>query len=226
MVIMRSLLLIPTAFEKAKIDPNSLATFRSMGLDVELCGFGLIASTAQATRLITQRHPDRVILAGIAGLYRTKNVDETWIGKAAIFDRVVSYGIGVGSGLNFTSAGALGWSQLQSEERAGPPIDMIALGTTGDSSTKESVNVLVSVTAASADYEEASGKLRCFPDALAEDMEGFGVAIACQLCEVPLSIARGFSNWVGDRDHKNWKVSEAMESVCKLLIETSGSLSK
>ncbi len=51
-------------------------------------------------------------------------------------------------------------------------------------------------------------KLRVFPDAMAEDMEGFGVALACRFAEVPLSIVRGFSNWVGDRNHSNWKVTK------------------
>lgn len=223
---MRSLLLVPTKFEKAKIAPETLSTFRSMGTDLDLCGFGLIASAAQAARLITQQQPDRVILIGIAGLYRRNDVDESWIGKAAQFDQVVSYGIGVGNGLNFTSAEALGWSQLQSETHAYPSCDSIQLNTLGDSWTNENVKVLVSVTAASADDQEASEKLRSFPNALAEDMEGFGVAMACQLCNVPLTILRGFSNWVGDRNHNNWKVCEAMENACALLIELSRSQSK
>ncbi len=193
---------------------------------MELCGFGLIASAAQAARLITQRQPDRVILAGIAGLFRNNGVNETWIGQAAMFDQVVSYGIGVGGGSNFTSAGALGWSQLQTETAVCPASDRIKLARIGDSLPKGTVNVLLSVTAASADDHEAGGKLRYCPDALAEDMEGFGVATACQLCQVPLTIARGFSNWVGDRDHKNWKITEAMDSVCQLLIEMSRSHSK
>lgn len=220
---MRSLLLIPTKFEKARIEQEALSSFRAMGISLELCGFGVIASAAQAARLITQHEPERVFLVGISGLYRRDDVDNTWIGRAAQFSRVVSYGIGVGSGQKFKSAGSMGWSQLQSETLVYPLDDSIELDTLGGSDTRVPFGLLVSVTAASADNQEATEKLSCFPNALAEDMEGFGVAMACQLCQVPLTIIRGFSNWVGDRDHKNWKVSEAMENACKLLIELSRS---
>jgi futalosine hydrolase len=228
---MGSLLLIPTAYEKGMIAPEMLSLFRSLGIDVALCGFGLIASAAQTVRLITQRQPDRVILAGIAGLYRNGEVDEGWLGRAVRFDRVVCFGIGVGSGLEFKSSGQLGWSQLQSEQQAYPATDVIELdkfgkGLVDDELVKENGTTLLSVTAASANGDEARCKLACFPNALAEDMEGFGVATACQLCGVPISIARGFSNWVGDREHKNWKVSEAMGSVCELVIKISRSHSE
>lgn len=48
---------------------------------------------------------------------------------------------------------------------------------------------------------------------LAEDMEGFGVAIACRLWDTPLSIIRGLSNVVGDRRHTEWQVEAALRAA-------------
>lgn len=223
---MGSLLLIPTAYEKGMIASETLTLFRRLGIEVALCGFGLIASSAQTARLITQRQPDRVILAGIAGLYRNKEIDEAWLGRAVQFDRVGCYGIGVGSGLEFQSSGMLGWSQLQSEHRDYSASDVIELESSGLEAEQRTGWTLLSVTAASANTEEARLKREHFPDANAEDMEGFGVAMACQLCRIPISIVRGFSNWAGDREHKNWKVAEAMDSVCNLVIKISRSRSE
>lgn len=223
---MSSLLLIPTAYEKGLIPSETITLFGTLGFEVALCGFGLIASSAQTARLITQCQPDRIILAGIAGLYRDEEIDETWLGRAVQFDRVGCYGIGVGSGLNFQSSGTLGWSQLQSEQRTYSASDVIEIQSSGLERDQRSSWTLLSVTAASANTEEARQKREHFPDAAAEDMEGFGVAMACELCQVPLSIVRGFSNWAGDREHKNWKVAEAMGSVCELVIKISRSHSK
>jgi futalosine hydrolase len=205
------------------IASETFTLFRTLGIEVALCGFGLIASAAQTARLITQRQPDRVILAGIAGLYRNREIDETWLGRAVQFDRVGCYGIGVGSGLNFQSSGTLGWSQLQSEQHAYVASDVIELESLGLDLQQRTGWTLLSVTAASANTEEARSKREYLPDANAEDMEGFGVAMACELCGVPISIVRGFSNWAGDREHKNWKVAEAMGSVCELVIKISRS---
>ncbi|MCU0713365.1 MAG: futalosine hydrolase [Pirellula sp.] len=221
---MRSLLLIPTAFEKSKIPKEILDNFGSMGIRVELCGFGLIASSAQTARLIALTKPERVVLVGIAGLYRGADPSDAKIGQAVLFDRVACYGVGVGGGSSFTSAHELGWRQLQSETEDYPLQEEIVLatsGVTGEAGMKQGRCKLLSATAASANDEEANEKLQRFPDATAEDMEGFGVAMACQLFRVPLVIARGLSNWVGDRDHSKWKVTEAMESACKLVLDFS-----
>ena len=77
--------------------------------------------------------------------------------------------------------------------------------------------VLLSVCAASADPSEAADRLRRYPDACAEDMEGFGVALSCRLERVPLQIVRGVSNRVGDRDHGRWEIDSALLAAAILI---------
>lgn len=49
-------------------------------------------------------------------------------------------------------------------------------------------------------------------------MEGFGVALACALHGVPLSIVRGFSNAVGERDPSRWKIPLALGAARALAL--------
>ena len=90
---------------------------------------------------------------------------------------------------------------------------------TGNDSAGTS-RVLLTTAAASADQTEAAEKLRRVPEAIAEDMEGFAVAVACRIASVPLTIIRGISNRVGDRDHERWQIKPALDAAAKLAIET------
>ena len=59
-------------------------------------------------------------------------------------------------------------------------------------------------------------RLERYPDAVAEDMEGFGVAVACYFGGVPLQIIRGISNRAGDRDKRNWDIDGALHAAGEL----------
>jgi len=48
---------------------------------------------------------------------------------------------------------------------------------------------------------------------IAEDMEGFGVALACRLHCIPLATVRGLSNVAGDRRHAGWEVERALRAA-------------
>jgi futalosine hydrolase len=73
--------------------------------------------------------------------------------------------------------------------------------------------------AASADRRQAGWRRELYPDAIAEDMEGFGVATACAIAGVPLRIVRGISNEVGDRAHDRWCIPAALESARRRVLD-------
>lgn len=210
----RQLILVPTDIERrvlaARLDGRLPADAR-----MELCGFGLVAAAARTAGLLSAARPDRVILAGIAGRFGPS----LGLGEAAIFERVLCHGIGVGSGAAFESAARLGWPQWP-----GDPADpRVAIGDEipcsvprGHGLRREAL--ALSVAAASADAAEAARRREAFPEAACEEMEGFAVAFACGLAGVPLSIVRGISNDAGDRDHGRWRVEEALAAVAELLV--------
>lgn len=211
---MAGLILIPTELERAMLEPMISSDATEQGWTIETCGFGPIASAAISAALIQRCSPQHVLLIGIAGAFD----EQAEVGKAMIFDRVWCYGIGVGVGDQHCSNFALGFPQCQ---RDGVTIsDMIELAVHEDASGRiaDSRNLLTTPFA-SADASEAAQKLRAFPWAAAEDMEGFAVATSCELAGVPLTIIRGISNRVGDRDHAHWQVEPALQDAAKLAIE-------
>ncbi len=79
--------------------------------------------------------------------------------------------------------------------------------------------LLLTACASSSCADDMAHKKLTFPNAAAEDMEGFGVAAACRLANTPLTIIRGISNQVGDRDCQSWKIAEAMIAAVALVEE-------
>jgi len=202
------LVLVPTDGERRVLAPTLRAVAR-----VELCGFGPIASAARTAALVARHAPRLVVLAGIAGRFDERLA----IGSAHAFRQVACFGIGAGTGVSFEPAAALGWPQWP-----GDPVgveagigDVIDCGPAG-AAASSAAGLLVTACAASASEADVADRLRLFPAALAEDMEGYGVALACQLAGVPLRIVRGISNTAGDRDKRQWRITDALEAAAAL----------
>ncbi|TWU22411.1 Futalosine hydrolase [Novipirellula galeiformis] len=201
-----NLLLIPTAIERDKLAPLLDVSAHTNGWSIELCGFGQIAAAARTSQLVATFQPNRVLLVGIAGTLD----DRAEVGSAYRFSHVTCHGIGVGSGDNFRSAGEIGWSQF------GRIDDEIELDRWGGPSPRLHPGLL-SVCAASASQLEAKVRAKRFPKASVEEMEGFGVAMACQLHCVPVEIVRGISNHAGDRDHARWQTDNALQAAATIV---------
>lgn len=214
----RTLILIPTASERDVLLPL-LEPHLDPADRVELCGFGLVAAAALTSRLLEHLQPERVLLAGIAGTL----VDRLPVGSAAVFREVVCCGIGAGTGSDHLSAEQMGWFQVGGRVlEAGSADDSIGdtisleCGSLPDDEGQPAASQLLSVTSASGSSAEAELRSQRYPDAAAEEMEGFGVGMACRLADTPLTIVRGISNRAGDRDIANWQIVEALESAARL----------
>jgi futalosine hydrolase len=158
------------------------------GVPVAVCGFGLAAAGAGAAYAIARHRPSDVILVGCAGSY---HLERAPIGSAMVAAAVRCHGIGAGG----RSPAELGWTDS----------DEIALNGGG--------GLLLSVTSASGSAEEAERRRLAHPDALLEEMEGYAVAVAAMLWEVPLSVVRGVSNAAGDRDKGHWRMPDALAAA-------------
>jgi futalosine hydrolase len=199
------MILIPTRFEQEILTPL-LKDAGLANIPVELCGFGPIAAAARTSQIVAQCRPAALTLIGIAGSYS----DTYPIGSAAVFQSVACYGIGVGTGSEFRTAAQLGWPQWAESD---PQLaDRIPLSP----SLAADHSQLLTVCAAAASANDVAMRRAAFPDAVAEDMEGFGVAMACALADVPLCIVRGISNVASDRDKSHWKISDALRAAADL----------
>ena len=202
-----NLILIPTAFESSLIS-SRLNDFMKVGSTLfHHCGFGPIAAAARSSELIIANQPSRVYLLGIAGGYRNGKSTSTQavVGEAIQFSSVAVDGIGVGEGDSFQSSAELGWTQFSGDDHRQSIGDTITLDS-------QAPHRLLTVCAGAATLEQASRRQQRTA-AVAEDMEGFAVAMVCQLQKVPLQIIRGISNVAGDRNKSNWRVGEAMNAA-------------
>jgi len=209
-----NLILVPTPYELDRLQ-GTLDVAKNADFALQLCGFGPIAAAARASSLISRYQPERVLLIGIAGTF---DVKRTPIGSAQRFTQTVCYGVGVGMNESHLSAAQLGWMQFTGAD-AQPEIGDVLSLDSGFVSGIPASGTLLTCCSASDSAEEAKTRLQRFPDAAAEDMEGFSVAMACSLARVPLQIVRGISNEVGNRNIDQWRIDEAMNSAAELATE-------
>lgn len=207
------LLLVPTPLELAALPEETARRWKEQGGAIELCGFGPIVAATRTAQLLAALRPQQVILTGIAGSYGTA----CEIGKAYEFTSVACHGIGVGEGAAHRSAAELGWDERFQLPGLPSRLEWKAAVDSGASSGIPDHRLLLSVCAASADRSEAADRARRYPDAAAEDMESYAVAVASRLAGVPLRIVRGISNLAGDRHHRNWRVEAALADAFRLI---------
>lgn len=192
-----ALLVVPTELELRALRvqcPEALSATRWKA--IETVGFGPVVAAARAAASIARVRPERVVLVGIAGGY----VAET---GAVVFGSVALDGVGAGEAGAFRSATELGFAsdapaRIELEDE-GPE--------------------LLTVCSASADEEMAARRRARHPEAVAEDMEAFGVALGCEEFGVPLRVVRGISNRAGDRDHSRWTVDSALRAAGAALFD-------
>ncbi len=215
------LLLVPTELERGLI-ASVVAAACGSTIRVELCGFGPVVAAARAAQLIAEHRPERVVLAGIAGRF----ADRLAVGRAYAFERVACHGVGAGSGDTFMTAEAMGWKQWPGDASdATAPIGDSLPCTSGRlpaAAADAQAGLLLSACAASAGDDDVRSRLELWPDAVAEDMEGFAVAAACRLAGVPLDIVRGISNTAGDRDTSRWQIEAAARAAADLAATLLG----
>jgi len=185
-----TLILVPTGLELEHLD--RAGGLEHPGCRVALCGFGPVAAAARTAQLLCEWKPSRVILVGSAGTY-----DEGRAPVEAVVTggRVAIDGVGVGGGEGFPQ-----WPGDADTPPVGDTLDLFGDGQ----------DLLLTVCTASSGADQADLRHRRHPDALAEEMEGFGVALAATLAGVPVGIVRGISNRVGDRNLGGWKIKEAL----------------
>lgn len=184
------------------------------GCVIELCGFGPIASAARASALLNHLHPKRCLLLGIAGTYDNELCA---IGNAYTFATVGCFGIGALENDALLLPSQMGFAQWQDQNiriHESLPLDCSAFsGNAGQ---------LLTVCAAAGKPDDIVQRTSVFPNAVAEDMEGFGVAVACQMAGVSLSIVRGISNIAGDRNTKNWEFDAATSALTPFIEQWLG----
>ncbi|MGW3511959.1 futalosine hydrolase [Streptomyces sp. NPDC000994] len=145
---------------------------------------------------------DLVVSAGIAGGF----APHAPVGSLVVADEITAADLGAETGDGFLPVTELGFGTVTHR----PPealVRAIAAAASARTGTVLTVST-VTGTAARADALRAR-----HPRALAEAMEGFGVAEAATAHRVPVLEVRAVSNPVGPRDRAAWRIGDALTAL-------------
>ncbi|MET8246070.1 futalosine hydrolase [Streptomyces sp. NPDC005202] len=181
--------------------------YRVAGYDLIAAGVGpalAAASTAAAlTAAALDGAPyDLVVSAGIAGGF----LPGAPVGSLVVADEITAADLGAETGDGFLPVTELGFGTVTHR-----PPEALVRGIAAATGARTGAVLTVSTvtgTAARADALRAR-----HPRALAEAMEGFGVAEAAAAHRVPVLEIRAVSNPVGPRDRAAWRIGDALTAL-------------
>lgn len=218
---MTTLLLIPTRIERAGLSLPEMG-----GVQLRLCGMGIMAAAVAATRWLAELRPTDCVLAGLAG---TRDAGRAPLGSLVVGTAVRNEAVGAGHAAAFSPLHRMA---PRGEDVAPDPLPLVIpprwmeiapqLPLQGAQGIDVVAGELGTVATASASVSEADAWLSRDPGVLAEEMEGYAVALACRAAEVPMSIVRGVSNRAGVRDKDDWDVSGALGALRRFLTLAHG----
>jgi futalosine hydrolase len=163
--------------------------------DVLVAGIGpAAAAVVTATTLATDPF-DVVISAGIGGGF------DIPLGAVVVASKIVYADLGVRTSDGFEPIGSTSLNV---------PPDLVHQLVARTGALTGAVLTVSTVTGTAAGAAELRAR---HPDAVAEAMEGFGVASAAALHRVAFAEVRAISNRVGPRDRRSWRIPEALGAL-------------
>jgi futalosine hydrolase len=179
-------------------------------LEVLVGGVGPAAAAASTAAALALGRYDLVISAGIAGGFAPAVPGAIAIASASVFAD-----LGAETAEGFVPVSVLGFGTERYEVPPRLAIELADL-TGGRLGTILTVST---VTGTAATAEELSQR---HPDAVAEAMEGAGVAAAASLRGVPFAEIRAISNQVGPRRRDLWDVPAALDALGRAVAAVAG----
>ncbi|MGI5195970.1 futalosine hydrolase [Streptomyces sp. CA-288835] len=175
--------------------------------DLLVAGVGSAAAaastaTALTTAALTGTSYDLVVSAGIAGGFQP----EAPLGSLVLADEITIADLGAETADGFVPVTELGFGAVTHR----PPESLVreVAAVTG-----ARTGTVLTVNTVTGSAERAAELRRRHPGALAEAMEGFGVAEAAAAHGVPVLELRAVSNPVGPRDRAAWRIGDALAAL-------------
>ena len=185
----------------------------SAKFDVVVSGVGPIAAAAVTTITLANKTYDLVISVGIGGGFH----GQAELGSLVVASEIIVADLGVMTSVGFVSLDELGFGSTRfvvDSELALRVTEALLL--TGLPVHNGPILTVSTITGTS---EMAMDRAVRIPGALAEGMEGYGVAMAAHQFGVPVLEIRSISNEVGPRDRAAWRIEEALSA-----LETASSI--
>ena len=180
---------------------------RAGGHDLLAAGVGPALAAASVSAALTAAAlggtPYRlVVCAGIAGGFQPGAP----VGSLVVADDIVAADLGAEAPEGFLPVTELGFGTVSHR----PPKSLVREAAAVTAGRVGTVLTVSTVTGSAARAAELRAR---HPRALAEAMEGFGVAEAAAAHGVPVLEIRAVSNPVGPRDRAAWRIGDALASL-------------
>nr|WP_223188985.1 futalosine hydrolase [Streptomyces sp. TRM68416] len=159
------------------------------------------AAAGTATALATAPY-DLVVSAGIAGGFQPYAP----VGSLVVADEITAADLGAETPDGFLPVTELGFGTVTHR----PPEALVREIAAATGARPGTVLTVSTVTGTAERRDELRER---HPTALAEGMEGFGVAEAAAMHGVPVLEIRAISNPVGPRDRAAWRIGDALEAL-------------
>ncbi|WP_117214400.1 futalosine hydrolase [Allorhizocola rhizosphaerae] len=179
-------------------------------------GVGMAAAAAGTARLLTlaDGRYTGVISFGIGGGLGVP------LGGIVLAVRSIAADLGAESPEGFISLDDLGFGGS-----ATIPADPGLLTVLRGSIAEAVVGDVVTVNTVTGTSERTAWMIERYPNAIAEGMEGYGVAVAATQADIPFAELRTISNLVGPRDRSAWQIGGALDALTKAAQLLSTTLS-
>jgi futalosine hydrolase len=171
--------------------------------DVELLVGGVGPAAVAAATARALEGVDLVLSAGIGGGFGALSA-----GDVAVASTVVFADLGAETAEGFVPLSQLGFGTERYD--VAPKLAVELADRTGGH-----LGTVLTVATVTGTAATATALAERFPDAVAEGMEGAGVAAAATLCGVPFGEIRAISNTVGPRDRDAWQIPLALQSLAR-----------
>jgi futalosine hydrolase len=176
------------------------------GIDVLVGGIGPAESAAATARALAPGRYDRVLSAGIAGGFAGVEV-----GSVVIATSIVFADLGAETGEGFLAVDELGFGRTRYD---------VELSVYGALAAPAGTILTVSTVTGTATTKQLLSNR--YPDAVAEAMEGAGVAAAAAASGVAFGEVRAISNLVGPRDRSAWRIPGALAALAAAFARIEG----
>ncbi|WP_406250952.1 futalosine hydrolase [Streptomyces cyaneofuscatus] len=189
---------------------------RSGAFDVLAGGAGPAAAAAAAAFALASSAPHPyglVVSAGIGGGF----APTAPLGSLVVASDIVAADLGAETPDGFLPVTALGFGR----DRFVPPPALVREVAAATGAAPGPVLTVSTVTGTAA---RTAALLAAHPGALAEAMEGFGVAEAAERTGVPVLELRAVSNTVGPRDRAAWRIGDALAALTEAFGKSAPAL--
>jgi futalosine hydrolase len=182
-------------------------------IDVLLAGVGPIAASANTAKVLATHDYGLVISAGIGGGFSTR----AEVGSLVVASEIVSADLGVETLEGFSSFDEMGFGS--NTVQVDPNLVNRMMGSLHTANFPVITGPIITVSTATGTSAGTTEMCKRVPGAVAEGMEGYGVALAAHTFGVPAVEIRAISNPVGPRDRDAWKIKEALDVLEKAFSE-------